>query len=335
MTQPQIFSPSIPRQTHAAHAALASLRVSYAPASAANALDTLLAQDDVLAVIGFGDSAPTTHADARYVHVALQPVGAAPFEVWRAQGSVTTAHAGELRWASDGDHALGVIELDETQHGDIEGAAATAYRFLLAWLGTSRTPHVLRIWNYLDAINLGRGDAERYRRFCSGRAAGLRPGFTDAYPAATAIGVRDGRRVLQIYWLAARSAGAALENPRQVSAWRYPREYGPHAPSFARAMRAPSPRIQVYISGTAAIVGHRSHHRGDVAAQLDETLANIDSLLDAARIDARRAFRRRLPAQGLCAPRRGYRRRVYAPRRAPAGTHRPCCCCAAISAAAN
>lgn len=286
MTQPQIFSPSKPARPLAAAAALGSLRVCYAPGSAANALDALLAQADVLAVIGFGDSAPATRADARYLHVALQPVGAAAFEVWRVQGTVTTARAGELRWASDGDYAFGVIELDETPHGDIEGAAATAYRNLVAWLAASPTPHVLRIWNYLDAINLGSGDAERYRRFCSGRASGLTPGFVDAYPAATAIGVRDGRRLLQLYWLAARSAGTALENPRQVSAWRYPREYGPHAPSFARAMRAPTPMAQVYISGTAAIVGHRSHHRENVVAQLDETLTNIGSLLAAARIES-------------------------------------------------
>ncbi len=266
------------------------LHVSYAYGQDANSLGALLAQADLLAVIGFGDDAPATHADPRYLHVALQPVAAAPFEVWRAQGTVTAARAGPLRWASDGDYSFGVIELDETRHGDIEGAAATAYRSLVDWLGASPTPHVLRIWNYLDAINLGRGDAERYRRFCSGRAAGLVQRFADTHPAATAVGVRDGRRVLQMYWLAARRAGTALENPRQMSAWRYPRQYGPHAPSFARAMRAPTQTAQVYISGTAAIIGHRSHHREDVVAQLDETLANIDSLLAAAQIKSAARF---------------------------------------------
>ena len=32
---------------------------------------------------------------------------------------------------------------------------------------------MLRLWNYLDAINLGDGDDERYRRFCDGRARGM------------------------------------------------------------------------------------------------------------------------------------------------------------------
>jgi chorismate lyase/3-hydroxybenzoate synthase len=254
-------------------------------------LDALLADANVLAVIGFGDGAAATHADPRYLHVALQPLdGKAPFEVWRTPNAVTAQSPGAVRWAGDGDYAFGCIEMDEAQHGGIENAAEAAYRALAGWLATSATPHVLRIWNYLDAINLGHGDAERYRRFCSGRAVGMRHGFADGYPAATAIGVRDGRRVLQTYWLAARSKGAALENPRQVSAWRYPREYGPDAPGFARAMRAPTKTAQVYISGTAAIIGHSSHHRDDFVAQIDETLANVDSVLSAAEIPAAQRF---------------------------------------------
>ena len=82
MTQPQITCLPSREQPHAA--TLAPLRVSYVPAAGAQALDVLLAQADVLAVIGFGADAPATHADPRYLHVALQPVDApAPFEVWR------------------------------------------------------------------------------------------------------------------------------------------------------------------------------------------------------------------------------------------------------------
>jgi chorismate lyase/3-hydroxybenzoate synthase len=69
-----------------------------------------------------------------------------------------------------------------------------------------------------------------------------------------------------------------VENPRQVSAWRYPREYGPTPPSFARAMRLPASDA-LAISGTAAVVGHASAHRDDLQAQLIETLANLEALL--------------------------------------------------------
>ena len=111
--------------------------------------------------------------------------------------------------------------------------------------------------------------------------------------------------------------------------------YGPHAPGFARAMRAPTHSPQVYISGTAAIVGHASHHGEDFAAQLDETLTNLDSLLTAAQVEPGARFGARCLFKayvrrdaGCCRLHARYCRRVC--RRIPR-----CCCCAGISAAAN
>jgi chorismate lyase/3-hydroxybenzoate synthase len=248
------------------------------------ALPDVLADRSVLAVVGFGNAASLPQgADARYRYVPLQPLRApAPFEVWRGSGDVRQRQAGEVRWSEDDDYACGVIEVEEAAHADIAAAARHAYCVLGRWLAAMPALHVLRIWNYLDAINLGDGDAERYREFCRGRADGMRGIFEQGFPAATAIGGRDGRRVLRVHWIAARLGGTPMENPRQVSAWRYPRQYGPSAPTFARAMRAPTTTPQLYVSGTAAIIGHASHHRDDLAAQVDETLANFASLLDAA-----------------------------------------------------
>jgi chorismate lyase/3-hydroxybenzoate synthase len=271
----------------AAAALLPPLAVEYSRAP----LDAVLADPGVLAVVGFGASAPERHGDARYRRVPLEPLQApAPFEVWRGRGVALQFRADGIDWSSDGDYAFASLAIDEVAHGGLAGAARHAYRALGAWLAAVPTAHVLRIWNYLDAINLGAGDAERYREFCSGRADGMRAIFDDGFPAATAIGTRDGARVLRVTWIAARRRGRALENPRQVSAWRYPRQYGPSAPTFARAMRAPTHCPQLYISGTAAIVGHASHHREDFAAQLDETLANFASLLDAAGVAPARRF---------------------------------------------
>jgi len=250
-------------------------------------LQRLLADHSVAALIGFGAAAPAHDADPRYLHLPLEPIEAdAPYEVWRIRGPVRCAEADGVRWSGDDDYTIGVLEIDEARHGGVAGAACHAYRVLGAWIAGSTTPHILRIWNYLDAINDGDGDGERYREFCRGRAEGMRGTFAHGFPAATAIGVRDGRRVLRMYWIAARVCGTALENPRQVSAWRYPRRYGPSAPTFARAMRAPTVSPQLFVSGTAAIVGHASHHLGDFAAQLDETLTNFASLLDVAGLPA-------------------------------------------------
>jgi len=255
-------------------------------------LESLLADPGVLAVTGFGSGAPHAHEDARYRWIPLEPLQqhAAPFEVWRGCGVARTQRDGEVRWSDDGDYACGALEVDEAAHGGIAQAAHHAYRLLGRWIAAAPAANVLRIWNHLDAINSGEGDAERYREFCRGRADGMRGIFDAGFPAATAIGVRDGRRVLRVCWIAARERGVPLENPRQISAWQYPRQYGPSAPTFARAMHAPTVTPQLYISGTAAIIGHASHHCDDFPAQLAETLANFSSLLDAAGFAAARRF---------------------------------------------
>lgn len=246
-----------------------------------------LAAPDTLAVIGFGAGAPVSD-DPRYLRVALEPHGDAPLEVWRGSGPVRRGRDGEVAWSEDGALQFGAIELEEPEvapgQSDIEAAADHVYRRLLAFVQERGYPHLLRVWNYLDGITLGEGDEERYRQFCVGRARGL--GFVDTQhlPAATAIGRVDGARRLQVYWLAARVPGTPLENPRQISAYRYPRQYGPQPPSFARAMLPPvEGEMPLMISGTAAIVGHESQHADSVVTQLDETLANFDSLLTAAR----------------------------------------------------
>ena len=238
--------------------------------------------DDVLAVFGFGRRAPALD-DPRYLRVPLEPHGDAPFEVWHANAPVMHGREGDVRWASDGQLLFGVVEVAEGE-GGIQEAARHAYSRMAAFTRDSRTPHLLRVWNYVDAITFGEGDDERYRAFCVGRAQGLGDFDVRSLPAATAIGRCDGQRVVQVYWLASVSPGTPVENPRQVSAYRYPRQYGPQPPSFARAMLPPAgSAMPLLLSGTAAVVGHASMHDGELLAQLDETFANFDALVAAAR----------------------------------------------------
>lgn len=271
----------------------ARLAVDYVAAAAP---DALLA-DDTLAVLGFGSNAPRCD-DPRYLRVPLQPYGAAPFERWRANAPVRYGRDGDIAWATDGQLMFGAIEIDEAPGPDvgntvIHDAAERAYAQLVRFVRDSDTPHLLRMWNYLDAITLGDGDTERYRQFCVGRARGLGDFDASGLPAATAIGRCDDDRTLQVYWLAAREFGMPVENPRQLSAYRYPREYGPQSPSFARAMLPPpGSTMPLLLSGTASVVGHASLHSGALLAQLNETFANFDSLLTAAR-----ARQPSLPAQ--------------------------------------
>jgi chorismate lyase/3-hydroxybenzoate synthase len=236
--------------------------------------------DDVLFAVQFGRCA--TAVPARCARVSLEPIaGAGLTEVWYANGSVHAGFDGQIRYAADDHHLAGAIEVDEREHGGLEAAAAYAYAAIAKFQLDARYKHLLRIWNYLDAINQGEGDAERYRAFCSGRARGIEPLRLDRFPAATAIGRRDGSSLLQVYWLAGREPGLALENPRQLAAYHYPRQYGPTPPSFSRAMLV-APGL-LLISGTASIVGHRSQHAGNVQRQMNEIFSNLDSLLTRAR----------------------------------------------------
>ncbi|HEX5123002.1 MAG TPA: pteridine-dependent deoxygenase [Rhodanobacteraceae bacterium] len=253
-------------------AALPPLKIGYARAGAAE----ILRETNVLAAIGFDGVGKGGVDDPRWLSVGLDAVGDSAIEVWRASGPVRSGRDGRVRWSHDEDYGFFAIEVEEVA-GDISAAAEAAYREIVPLIHASATPHVLRLWNYFDAINEGDGDDERYRRFCVGRARGMADVWQDRYPAATAIGRRDGVRVLQVYALAARIAGAPVENPRQVNAWRYPREYGPTPPTFARGMTTPAG--QLLISGTAAVVGSASRHHEDVGAQLDETLTNVESLI--------------------------------------------------------
>ena len=114
-------------------------------------------------------------------------------------------------------------------------------------------------------------------------------------------------------WRAARRR-VPVENPRQVSAYRYPPTYGPRvADLLARGAGRTSAAatIALFISGTASIVGHETVHQGDVRAQTRRDAAQP------ARRDRRgqRAQHARASTwlgtrlRGLRAPRRRRRRR--------------------------
>jgi len=245
----------------------------------------LLAETGTLAVFGFGTSVADV-GDPRWLHVPLEAFDApAPRELWQVDGQVRHGRADVLRWSAGGGWLFAALELDEREHGGPAGAARFAYARLRDFIGERDEQEVLRIWNYQGAINRGDGDAERYKLFCDGRAEGCGDWFARGYPAATAIGHHGDPHLLQVYLLASAHAGTAVENPRQVSAWRYPRQYGRTAPGFARAMLLPT-RDALAISGTAAVVGHASAHEGDTAAQLDEILVNLEALLASADMPA-------------------------------------------------
>lgn len=244
-----------------------------------SAADIESSPSGLLAAIRFG-AATAAHAHPAAplaVHVRLESGTAADFiEYWRATGPVTQGRSGAIRYASDDRHLFAVCELDEREHGGVRATAQAIYAQLRRFQQHSEFPHALRMWNYMDAINDGEGDAERYRQFCVGRLQGLGDATESDFPAASALGHQCTTHRLQVYWLAGRAPGKHIENPRQVSAYRYPRTHGPVGPSFARATLSVDGTL--LISGTASIVGHLSQHAGDPLAQLDEIVRNLATL---------------------------------------------------------
>jgi len=143
--------------------------------------------------------------------------------------------------------------------------------------------HLYRIWNFLPHINRGEGDDERYRRFNLGRSEAFLEAFgndsASHMPSGTCVGCEGDRLVL--YFLAGGAPPDHHENTKQVPAYRYPREYGRLAPSFARATTVTiAPRRHLFTSGTASILGHRSVGEGDITKQLAVTCDNLERLFD-------------------------------------------------------
>ena len=263
-----------------AHAAPSVFEYGY---TATDNLKQTLADPHTLAVFGFAGCLRPVQDDPRFLCVPLQIHGTPMLEVWRSPSPVTHGRDGDVAWAHDGQVLFGALEIDEAE-GGIEQAAADAYARLARFLDACGYPHLLRTWNYLDAITEGEGDDERYRRFCVGRARGTHALDENSLPAATCIGRHDGVRRLQVYWLCGREAGQPLGNPRQTNPWHYPRQYGRQSPSFSRALLPPlASGLPLLQSGTAAIIGHASQHIGALPEQLRETLTNLQSLIDVAR----------------------------------------------------
>jgi chorismate lyase/3-hydroxybenzoate synthase len=247
----------------------------------AAAADARLNDDRLLALIRF-DSSAVSPTDPRICVVPLPELdGGATVEVWLGARPAHTGVLNGVHYADNGDALFLHLHLDESAPDALASLTAAAYRRLFAAARVRGYPHPLRIWNYFPAINQEVGGLERYRAFCVGRHAALRAERAELathLPAASAIGTREPG--LRLYALAAREAGRQIENPRQVSAFHYPAQYGPQSPSFSRAILKHwgERDDHLYISGTASVVGHASQHL-DPMAQLDETLLNLEALI--------------------------------------------------------
>jgi chorismate lyase/3-hydroxybenzoate synthase len=254
------------------------LRVGYESRSAAEALQD---NGSILAAFEFGKS-PLEATGPRHVPLALRQLDSrSQVEIWRCDGTLETGRWQGLGFARSDELTMGHLALDLRRFDNMRAASYEAYRLVQGFLRQSAHHCPMKIWNYIPGINVGAGDAERYRQFCVGRAEALSadPAEQPPMPAATAIGSPASEPALQVYFLATALPGVNVENPRQLNAWHYPRQYGPRSPLFSRGTLMQFDRArQFLISGTASVIGHRTHH-DNALDQVGESLRNVNSLL--------------------------------------------------------
>lgn len=240
-----------------------------------------LPDEHTLAVVSYGENSSIDAHDERRLTVGLPILhGSQTHEVWRSDQPIDAGWSGDISYRCTDKLLFGQVLLDDSEHVDMEGLTRHIYERILLLQKAKNYPHMLRIWNYFPSINRDANGLERYRSFCVGRyqAIDTSSGYEQHLPSASAIGTRCDKTL--VYFLASRDPGVQIENPRQVSAFEYPDHYSPKSPAFSRAVLAQwNDSIHLYVSGTASIIGHETHHKHDYLRQLGECLNNIDALI--------------------------------------------------------
>lgn len=180
------------------------------------------------------------------------------------------------------DYVFIRFAFDELKYKGLENATFKIYEKIFSELN-KRNLQFLRVWNYIPNI-LMHEELERYRLFNKGRwKAWQQFGPWDKFdqpirPAATVIGAENGPLIIEV--LFTRHQVTYLENPRQTQFIHYSSKWGPKPPIAARGTLHTTPEYEeLYISGTASLLGEEVAHIGDPENQTIETLKNIKVLI--------------------------------------------------------
>lgn len=198
----------------------------------------------------------------------------------------------DIRTAGAFAHAMTSIRnAADLDAQNLRSKVAAAYLALIGALkNLDRCP--VRFWNFVPGIGeMMSTDFDRYMVFNAGRydaytewygAASAANGGWHLVGTASAVGITG--TDLSMHCLAMDRPGVPVENPRQIPAWQYSARYGPLPPCFSRATIVRlCGELRLLIGGTASVVGEDSKHPGNLDAQLEETLLNIEALVRTAR----------------------------------------------------
>lgn len=237
----------------------------------------------ILRQVSFAGKYAPTKKDSLVSGVAVPALGEKAHELWVTDSPVTYQSFGVTQISQSEDFTLVRVVEQERRGHSLEPVGYAAYRRLcqnpalagLSWL---------RCHNWIPKILAWTHDLERYRQFNIGRFEALQafgrkdPEGRLILPAATGIGTSGGPLVIEC--LATRHQVVHLQNPRQKPFIQYSQKYGKRAPCSSRGTLLKGPGYeQVFIAGTASILGEDTVWIGDPVKQTEETLRNIATLI--------------------------------------------------------
>jgi len=246
----------------------------------------------------FGDTAPVTTfvvqppCSGAALGVEMWTVGGPHVTVERLGPQLLAVESDGIRWV----YCAGV-------RGEVNGAAE-AYAESLSAFGQMEQQlalagvdfdDVVRTWIYVNQITAGPQNRQRYQELnrartdffarhhlCVNNRAPWAP--TMVYPASTGIGTSGREMVMSCMALESNRHDVfvmPMENPQQTAAYDYRANYSPQSPKFSRAMAVVQGSfVTTLVSGTASIVNACSCHIGDIVRQTEQTIENIERLID-------------------------------------------------------
>lgn len=249
----------------------------------------ILDTENVLGVIEYNSGTKSKEFDLNpdipFLSVHMDSYTDEPsIEIWTSSSSVCYGRVGSFTFADDGENFFAASTINEDNE-KLDKLGKKVYDELFDARYSLNYRHLCRIWNYFPNINENDiNGLERYKSFCYGRALSFDNNCnvieTEKFPSATGIGSMSGN--VNICFISSSIDKCKyIENPRQTPAYNYPTLYGPKSPSFARATyyRYSDKNFNIYIAGTASIIGHETIFVDDAENQCITTLDNIELLI--------------------------------------------------------
>jgi FkbO/Hyg5 family chorismatase len=253
----------------------------------------ILDSENVLGVIEYNNGKQSLCYDLKseipFISVHMDSFdGKSYVEIWTSNKDVLYGTIGNLHFAADKENLFATGSFEESfeeSKENMDSLGEKIYNEMFKSIYALHYPYTYRMWNYFPLINqYDINGLERYKAFCYGRALAFANycNFSESnrFPSATGIGSMSGN-VNVCFISSSIPYHIHIENPRQTPAYKYPIQYGPKPPSFARATyyKRSDDAFNLYISGTASIIGHKTEFIGDIEQQCITTIDNIEILI--------------------------------------------------------